>query len=305
MKKIILLLTCSLSAQNSYNGQITFDYNGTVNGSFSSITQDSINSGFAFNQVGEDTSYFLMASITEQDNNEFDLFIAVIQDTTFPIQPRVWDIPGSGDEDNPLSLETILILMPGLDSSFVVEIFGLLTDTTNSSDSLVLNDFLSDIFLDLSDDLYLGLGGELEITNATDSLVIGNFNSTLFKPVFHFPPHILSIDNGEFIFNQLLVTALTIPKQNTLPESIKLYPAYPNPFNPRTTIQFSVSTRTDDISLILYDINGRNTETLHIGSLERGNYAFPWHAKNYSSGVYFAVLETKKNFQSTKLILIK
>jgi hypothetical protein len=305
MKKIVLLLACSLSAQNSYNGQITFDYNGTVNGSFSSMTQDSISSGFAFNQIGEDTSYFLMASITEQDNDEFDLFIAIIQDTTFPIQPRIWDIPGSGDENNPLSLETILILMPGLDSSFVVEIFGLLTDTTNSSDSLALNDFLSDIFLELSDDLYLGLGGELEITNATDSLIIGNFNSTLFKPVFHFPPHILSINNGEFIFNQLLVTELAIPKQDIIPRSAKLYPAYPNPFNPSTIIQFSIAERAQDISLLLYDVNGRNVETIYSGPLDRGTHEFPWHAKGYSSGVYFAVLKTKKNFQSTKLILMK
>ena len=305
MKKIVLLLACSLSAQNSYNGQITFDYNGTVNGSFSSMTQDSISSGFAFNQIGEDTSYFLMASITEQDNDEFDLFIAIIQDTTFPIQPRIWDIPGSGDEDNPLSLETILILMPGLDSSFVVEIFGLLTDTTNSSDSLALNDFLSDIFLELSDDLYLGLGGELEITNATDSLIIGNFNSTLFKPVFHFPPHILSIDNGEFIFNQLLVTELAIPKQDIIPRSAKLYPAYPNPFNPSTIIQFSIAERADDISLLLYDINGRNVETIYSGPLNPGTYKFPWHAKGYSSGVYLAVLKTKKKTQTTKLILMK
>ena len=93
MKRLLLFLACSLFAQNSYNGHITFDYNGTLNGNFSSITQDSIISGFAFNQMGQDTSYFLMASITEQDNDEFDLFIAIIQDTTFPIQPRTWDIP--------------------------------------------------------------------------------------------------------------------------------------------------------------------------------------------------------------------
>ena len=305
MKRLLLFLACSLFAQNSYNGHITFDYNGTLNGNFSSITQDSIISGFAFNQMGQDTSYFLMASITEQDNDEFDLFIAIIQDTTFPIQPRTWDIPGSGDAGNPLSLETILILMPGLDSSFVVEMFGLFTDTTNSSDSLGLNDFLSDIFLELAEDLYLGLGGELEITNVTDSSVMGSFNSTLFKPAFHFPPHILSINNGEFIFNQLLVTELAIPKQDIIPRSAKLYPAYPNPFNPSTIIQFSIAERAQDISLLLYDVNGRNVETIYSGPLDRGTHEFPWHAKGYSSGVYFAVLKTKKNFQSTKLILMK
>ena len=49
------------------------------------------------------------------------MFLAALQDTTFPVQPRNWDIPGEGDEDNPLSLETLVVFMPGLDSSFVEE----------------------------------------------------------------------------------------------------------------------------------------------------------------------------------------
>ena len=58
-----------------------------------------------------------MASITQQEENEFDLFLAVLRDTIFPVQSRSWDIPGEGDESNPLSLESILVFMPQLDSS--------------------------------------------------------------------------------------------------------------------------------------------------------------------------------------------
>lgn len=302
MKKILLFILCSLSAQNSYNGQITFDYNGTVNGSFTSIVQDSLMTGIAFNQMGEDTSYFFMASITEQDDNEFDLFFAVLQDTTFPVQPRTWDIPGEGDAENPLSLEAIVVLMPGLDSSFVTELFDTITDTSNTADSV---DILSDIFSSLTDDLYLGIEGELEIIEVTDSSLLGNFNSIMLKPAFHFPPHMVTVTSGEFTFNELTIPQLNSPKESYLPKLIKLYPAYPNPFNPSTTIQFLVHQKTKDASLVLYDINGRKLETIFTGSVAPGLHKIQWHGGQNPSGIYFAVFQAENTIQSRKLILVK
>ena len=122
MKIFIPFLFCILLAQESYEGEITFGYTGTENGSFTSIIQDSIVTGFAYNQMGLDTSYVIMMSITEQENNEFDLFLAVLQDTTFPVQPRTWDIPGQGNLEDPLSLESIVIFIPELDSVFVLNL---------------------------------------------------------------------------------------------------------------------------------------------------------------------------------------
>ena len=135
MKHVIPFLFCIVIAQESYEGQITLDYNGTVNGSFNSIVQDSVLTGFAYNQIGLDTSFFLMASITQQDTNEFDLFVAFLQDTTFPVQPRTWEIPGGGDETNPLSFQNIVVLIPGIDSTFVNDLFGFFTDSSSFGDS--------------------------------------------------------------------------------------------------------------------------------------------------------------------------
>ena len=302
MKKYLLFILYYLSAQDSYNGQITFDYNGTVNGSFTSIVQDSLMTGIAFNQMGEDTSYFFMASITEQDDNEFDLFFAVLQDTTFPVQQRTWNIPGEGDTENPLSLEAIVVLMPSLDSSFVSELFGTITDTTNTADSV---DILSDIFSSLTNDLYLGIEGELEITEVTDSSLTGNFNSIMLKPALYFPPHMITVTSGEFTFNELTLPQLNSPKESHLPKLIKLYPAYPNPFNPSTTIQFSVHQKTVVASLELYDINGKKLETIFTGSIDPGLHKIQWYGNQNPSGIYFAVLQTENTIHSRKLILIK
>jgi len=258
--------------------------------------------GIAFNQMGEDTSYFFMASITEQDDNEFDLFFAVLQDTTFPVQQRTWNIPGEGDTENPLSLEAIVVLMPSLDSSFVSELFGTITDTTNTADSV---DILSDIFSSLTNDLYLGIEGELEITEVTDSSLTGNFNSIMLKPALYFPPHMITVTSGEFTFNELTLPQLNSPKESHLPKLIKLYPAYPNPFNPSTTIQFSVHQKTKDASLVLYDINGRKLETIFTGPVNPGLHKIQWHGAQNPSGIYFAVFQAENTIHSRKLILVK
>ena len=291
-----------LAAQTAYEGQVTFEYEGTEDGTFSSIIQDSVISAFSLNQTTGDTSYLLMASMTQQESNEFDLFLAVLTDTTFPVGPRTWDIPGDGDEDNPLSFETLVIFMPGLDSSFVLELFDSFTDTTNTQDS---SDIISDIFLSLTNDLYLGLQGEMEITEATDTSIAGVFNTVMIKPAFYFPPHTISIDNGEFVFSQVSLPALSI-SNNTQPEKTSiLQKVYPNPFNSNTTIEFSVKNNLENMELIIFDINGRKLETLFSGYMELGLKSVQWNSGQYSSGIYFVVLETKYSVESKKLVLVK
>ena len=149
MKKFITLplflyfITISF-AQNIYQGEIDFNYNGTVNGSFTSISEDSLVTGLTINQIVNDTALVIMVSITQQNENEFDLFLAVLRDTIFPIQPRSWNIPGEGDENNPLSLESILVFMPQLDSSFVEDIFDFFSDTSANQDP---DEIFENIFL--------------------------------------------------------------------------------------------------------------------------------------------------------------
>ena len=301
MKKLVFLFSV-LAAQTAYEGQVTFEYEGTEDGTFSSIIQASVISAFSFNQTTGDTSYLLMASMTQQESNEFDLFLAVLTDTTFPVGPRTWDIPGDGDEDNPLSFETLVIFMPGLDSSFVLELFDSFTDTSNTQDS---SDIISDIFLSLTNDLYLGLQGEMEITEATDTSITGVFNTVMIKPAFYFPPHTISIDNGEFVFSQVSLPALSV-SNNTQPERTNiLQKVYPNPFNSNTTIEFSVKNDIENMELLIFDINGRKLETLFSGYMGSGSKSIQWNSGQYSSGIYFVALETKYSIESKKLVLVK
>ena len=311
MKIFIPFIFCFCLAQESYTGEITFDYNGTVSGSFTSIIQDSIPIGFAFNQEGADTSYFIMGAFTEQENNEFDLFLAVLQDTTFPVQPRTWDIPGQGNPLDPLSLESIVIFIPELDSVFVLDLIETLTDTTGG-DSLALDSLFESLFLELNDNLYLGLPdffgnnqGVLEISEISDSSLSGDFYATLTKPVLTWPLQSINIDNGLFVFNKISLPVLAVKSKPTVPERLILFPAYPNPFNPSTTVRFSVLDTKQPLSLHIYDIDGRMIETLFSGYVMPGFHEVQWNARQYPSGIYFAMFRSGDIMQSTKLILIK
>jgi len=209
-------------------------------------------------------------AITEQDENEFDLFLAILQDTTFPVQPRTWEIPGQRDAENPLSFETIVVHIPGMDSSFVVELTNLFTDTTNTWDSLDFTIILANLYTELADDFYLGFSGELKISDVSDSSFSGTFNSIMLKPTFNIPLHMVSVNNGDFSFNKVPLPELSANPDPIIPNIFTILPPYPNPFNPETTLRFTIGTGTKDVSLNIFDISGGWVETLADGVLKPG-----------------------------------
>ncbi len=89
-----------------------------------------------------------------------------------------------------------------------------------------------------------------------------------------------------------------------LPQTFVLFPSYPNPFNPTTTIRFSVR-KTGLHSLHIYDITGRLVETLLDKTHATGKYEITWNASSMPSGVYFVQLSNGESVQTQKLIILK
>jgi hypothetical protein len=90
----------------------------------------------------------------------------------------------------------------------------------------------------------------------------------------------------------------------SVPQSFKLHQNYPNPFNPSTTIKFDLPRGTK-VSLVIYDILGRQVETIVNGNFEPGSYTYSWDASKYGSGVYFCKMVSDKNTDVKKMLLVK
>jgi hypothetical protein len=95
------------------------------------------------------------------------------------------------------------------------------------------------------------------------------------------------------------------PLNEFVPKSFKLDQSYPNPFNPSTTIQFTLP-RPQYVELKVYNLIGKEVSNLVSGKLDRGNHTYIFNGKNLASGVYLYRLTTESGFAaSRKFVLIK
>jgi len=91
-------------------------------------------------------------------------------------------------------------------------------------------------------------------------------------------------------------------KQN--PDNFILEQNFPNPFNPTTTISFSLPSRSF-VSLKVFDGLGKEVAVLLSEELAAGNHAQQWNASGFSNGVYYYRLQAGTYFQTKKLVLLK
>jgi endoglucanase len=100
------------------------------------------------------------------------------------------------------------------------------------------------------------------------------------------------------------VTSVDGPQGTVLPGSIRLEQNFPNPFNPTTTIQFSIVDR-QSTSVRVYDMLGRNVATLVDGMVNPGNYSVAFDGSRLASGVYLCRLSAGSAQSSIKLVMLK
>lgn len=110
------------------------------------------------------------------------------------------------------------------------------------------------------------------------------------------------INGNSQILGTVLVEAVT--ETTPIAESFALLSNYPNPFNPTTNIRFSLAA-TSDITLTVYDVQGRVVAELIDGSVEAGIHEVPFDASALTSGVYFAHMSGSFGSDVMKMILMK
>ncbi len=112
------------------------------------------------------------------------------------------------------------------------------------------------------------------------------------------------------VYAQKVYLEPTSAENEIVPETTKLFPNYPNPFNPTTTIKFNTEN-TEDTELTIYNIKGQKIRTFSNLQIDKSpNQQIIWNGtdennKLVSSGIYFYKLKVG-NFEKTrKMILMK
>jgi hypothetical protein len=79
---------------------------------------------------------------------------------------------------------------------------------------------------------------------------------------------------------------------------------FPNPFNPQTTIVYTVGSKAT-VTIDIYDVSGRLVTRLDQGELPGGQYMATWAANGVPSGVYFYRLTVGSFRETKKMVLLK
>jgi hypothetical protein len=95
-----------------------------------------------------------------------------------------------------------------------------------------------------------------------------------------------------------------VKERNEVPEGFTLEQNYPNPFNPTTEIRFSL-VRAGMVTLKVYDMLGREVNTLVSDNMNAGSYSVPFSGAGLSSGTYVYILSQDGNTMSRKMLLVK
>ena len=103
-------------------------------------------------------------------------------------------------------------------------------------------------------------------------------------------------DNGLFMVSSL--------SKVIIPESYSLSQAYPNPFNPTTTLNFAIPV-DNEVTLSIYNLQGREVAMLINGNMKAGYHSITWNASSNASGVYFVKMLSGEYVNTQKLMLVK
>jgi hypothetical protein len=98
-------------------------------------------------------------------------------------------------------------------------------------------------------------------------------------------------------------------RDNAIPKEYSLYQAYPNPFNPQTTIAYDLP-KDSFVKLIVFDLLGRAVRMLSNGNQAAGHKQVIWDGKTetgvqVTSGIYFYSLTTSEYSKTMKMTVIR
>lgn len=117
-------------------------------------------------------------------------------------------------------------------------------------------------------------------------------NGVLFEPWLTQPP-----DSSD------TTSAVNDHSEHSIPTDLSLH-VFPNPFNPVTTLRFSLPAY-GNVIVRVHDVLGREVESAEVGLLAAGEHTLKLNGTRWSSGVHFATVSTNYYSNTAKLLLLK
>ena len=110
--------------------------------------------------------------------------------------------------------------------------------------------------------------------------------------------------SGSFNVEEVIVANENSQVTVMMPTELTLSKAYPNPFNPSTSMNIFVPA-DGAVNLSVYNVVGQEVATLHSGNMSAGNHTVTWNASNMTSGMYFVRAESQAGVAVQKVMLMK
>ena len=159
----------------------------------------------------------------------------------------------------------------------------------------------------------------------TNPALLGEGNSNVSTEYFYIDPideeqftywyKLVDVDfNGEKTeHGPIRVSTAMASEDRLISNPFILYPAYPNPFNPKTTIRFEILSSSQDYSdvvLSIFNPQGQLVKRLYRGQLGVGTHELQWNGESdngiiVASGMYYGLLKVGNSAKTTKLLLVK
>ncbi|MBI5060386.1 T9SS type A sorting domain-containing protein [candidate division KSB1 bacterium] len=169
-----------------------------------------------------------------------------------------------------------------------------------------------DVRYSLQFHVYYGEGFDVTFADVADTI-----RATSWEEITGLPEHdyiavdwwVSAIAGGDTV-RSTEVWRFVIPQQGTaedlpvVPRAMDLLTAYPNPFNPSTTIRLSLEGASR-VSIAVYDVTGRRVAQLHEGLLPAGEQEFTLDATGLTAGVYFCRMASDAAPRTVKLLLLR
>ena len=148
--------------------------------------------------------------------------------------------------------------------------------------------------------------GNFHLTINSPGINSGTTDTTgLSLPLFDYDGNVRIIENRIDIgCYEGFVIAGTDTQYESIPMNIILSYNYPNPFNPSTSIQYTISSR-QYVTLKVYDMLGKGVAVLVNEEKPAGNYEINFDASKLSRGVYYYELRAGSLVQTKKMIYLK